>query len=81
MLFFPVVTRLKHDPSYRGKNFISMIDLKGNKIYFEFARGSIYQGLALAGVDCSIVSVSGHVLRATSSRKRHRNALKASNFS
>ena len=81
MLFFSVVTRLKHDPSYRGKNFISMIDLKGNKIYFEFARESIYQGFALAGVDYSVVSVSGHVVRATSSRKRHRKALKASNFS
>ena len=81
MLFFSVVTRLKHDPSYRGKNFISMIDLKGNKIYFDFARGSIYQGLALAGVDCSVVSVSGHVFRATSSRKRYRKSLKASNFS
>ena len=81
MLFGPLVTCLKHDPSYRGKNFISMIDQKRNKIYFEFARGSIYQGLASSGVDCSVVCVSGLVVRATSSRKRHRNALKASNFS
>ena len=81
MLFFPVVTPLKHDPSYRGKNFISMIDMTGTKIFFEFARGSIYQGFASSGVDCSVVCVSGHVVRTTSSRKRHRNPLKASNFS